>query len=251
MGDVEPRAEPDCGYFTLPTGADGLKGMHAGKPIPFMRGRAELWQYVEHSHPDPENDAAPLFAKLRGYDQDASHEANSPSPSSMRSRLKRIAADTDVDRPVNPHNFRHALATDLVNDPDVDDTEIKVRMGWNASTLDRMKERYDDRTHEERLERIKANHGIGGSGDLDDPDAEETGTKSHCGTCGERLPERANHCPQCGGVAQDAVARQQAARGDGRGGSPADSGRTDGRLRGGARGLPERRGRGGQPRRPR
>jgi hypothetical protein len=162
---------------------------------PILDSRADLRAYLNHYHVDP-RDEAPLWPVSRGYDY------NNPdncalSGDRIRGILKECAARADVEKPVNPHNFRHTAVSRLSRAGYTPD-EIKQFTGWNNN---RMLERYTHVTDRDRNDQIHVKAGY-----LDEAD---TGTgpiaPKICGNCRENLKQTERFCPNCGfGATADA-----------------------------------------------
>lgn len=174
-------------YFTPNPNGEGHKGA-PDKQYPILRSRADLRTWINYHHPDP-RPVAPLWPVLRDYDTDNPQEC-AVSGDGLRGALSRAARRAGVEKPVNPHNFRHTAITRLSREG-YSPQEIQHIAGWAD---DRMMEKYDHTTDRQRNERIGLKAGY-----IDESDA-ETGPSvpQACGNCREELAPAARFCPRCG-----------------------------------------------------
>ncbi|WP_336024648.1 tyrosine-type recombinase/integrase [Halobellus salinisoli] len=174
-------------YFTPNPNGKGHKGA-PDKQYPILRSRADLRTWINYHHPDP-RPKAPLWPVLRGYDEENPQEC-AVSGESLRSSLSRAGNRTDIDKPVNPHNFRHTAITRLSREG-YSPQEIQHIAGW---ANDRMMEKYDHTTARQRNEQIGLKAGY-----IEESEAEtDPSTPQSCGNCRETLSPGAQFCPRCG-----------------------------------------------------
>lgn len=158
------------------------------KRYPILYSRAELRTYITNHHTD-RRDEAPLWPVLRGYDY-ACPEESALSSDRIRDMLRSCARRADVDKPVNPHNFRHTAITRLSKTGHTR-KEIQHVAGWAD---DRMLDRYDHTTDQERNDQLRAKAGF-----IDEIEAgTEPAKPTNCGNCREQLAPGARFCPNCG-----------------------------------------------------
>lgn len=174
-------------YFTPNPNGEGHKSA-PNKRYPILRSRADLRAWINRHHPDPRPEA-PLWPVLRGYDKNNPQEC-AVSSDGLRGSLKRAADRAGVEKPVNPHNFRHTAISRLSREG-YSPQEIQHIAGW---VDDRMLEKYDHTTDHQRNEQIGLKAGY-----IDEADAEtEPSTPQTCGNCRETLAPGAHFCPKCG-----------------------------------------------------
>jgi hypothetical protein len=111
--------------------------------------------------------------------------------------LKKCAREAGIDKPVNPHNFRHTTVTRLKK-AGFTNEEIRQFTGW---TDDRMFDRYDHTTNRERNDRIRVKAGLLEEAETDTGPLEPV----TCTNCNQKLKPTVRFCPNCGfGVTPDA-----------------------------------------------
>lgn len=177
----------------------GLKGADI-KPYPIIDSRAVLRNYLRTSHPRPDEPDAALFHKMQGYDDDVEEDSGGLSASGLRSLLKSITARAGVEKPTNPHNFRHSAITRMIREG-YTRTQIEHRVHWSLDTA--MWETYVHVTAEELNDDIFGTAGVG------DPTEESNPVRKTCGNCHEVLAPHHAHCPNCGEPATPEARRQR------------------------------------------
>jgi site-specific recombinase XerD len=115
------------GIYYLNTDEAGLKGADkTGEKRPLLGAKRPVYDWLK-DHPTGQPDdylITCLPTAQRGT------EGEKLSQTTIRSRLKRIAEDAGVDKPPNPHNFRHYFVTACKRDYDMDETALlKMRYG--------------------------------------------------------------------------------------------------------------------------
>lgn len=169
--------------------AIGLKGAEI-KPYPIVDSAATLRNYLHDSHPRPEEPEAALIHKMRRFDDDVSVDDGSLAPNHIRQTLTRIADRAGVEKPVNPHNFRHSAITRMYREG-YSKGQIQHRVQWTIDTD--MWERY---VH---LEAEELNDDIFAAAGITDPDEDRSDpTRQECGNCRESLAPHHEYCPRCG-----------------------------------------------------
>jgi len=165
------------------------------KQYPILYSRAELRSYVTTHHID-RRDKAPLWHVLIGYDFE-NPEEGAMSGDRIRDMLRDCAQRAGVAKPVNPHNFRHTAITRLSKTGHTR-KEIQHVAGWAD---DRMLDRYDHTTDQERNDQLRARAGF-----IDETDAgTEPARPTACGNCREKLAPAARFCPNCGAAATESA----------------------------------------------
>lgn len=186
IGDIY-ELDTDRPYFKPNPNGIGHKGA-PDKRYPILRSSAELRTWVHSLHPDP-RDGSPLWPVLRGYDEENPQEC-AVSSDCLRDMLRRCARQADIDKSVTPHSFRHAAITRLSREG-YTPQEIQHLAGWAD---DRMLEKYDHTTAQQRNEQIRLRGGF-----IDESEAETEPTRPKtCGNCREKLSPSALFCPRCG-----------------------------------------------------
>lgn len=174
--------------YTPNPNALGLKDAPI-QPYPIIDAKASLRAYIRHSHPRPDEPKAALFHKMRQYDDDVSVDDGVLGNTQFRRILTGAADDAEVDKPVNPHNFRHSAISRMWREG-WDKQQIQHRVQWSVDTD--MWATYVHLHAEDMNEEIFADAGV-----VDDTDTLSR-ERETCGNCRETLPPHAAHCPNCG-----------------------------------------------------
>ncbi|MFB6359988.1 MAG: tyrosine-type recombinase/integrase [Halobacteriales archaeon] len=182
---ADVHLEGDRAYYTPNPNASGLKGAPQ-QPYPIIDSKAALRTYIRHSHPQPDNPEAAVFHKVQGYTEG---ESGAITPQHLSRLLKELAEEADIDKPVNPHSFRHAAISRMYREG-YEKQEIQHRVAWNLDTD--MWERYVHLTAEDMNEQIYAAAGV-----IEESEAAER-RRERCGNCREVVPQYASYCPTCG-----------------------------------------------------
>lgn len=186
IGDVYDLGTDRPYYKPNPNGV-GHKGA-PDKRYPIIHSIADLRDYINRHHIDP-RDQAPLWHTFRGYDR-SNPQDGALSGDRIRALLKECKNRCSVEKPVNPHNFRHSAITRLSKTGHTPQ-QIKHIAAWAS---DRMLERYDHTTAQERNEELRAKAGI-----IDEPDIEtEPAQPTNCGNCQTLVKADTRFCPNCG-----------------------------------------------------
>lgn len=176
----------DRTYYTPNPNASGLKGapQHA---YPVIDSKASLRNYIRHSHPQPDNPEAAVFHKVQGYTP--GEDDGAITPQHLSRILKELAEDAGIDKPVNPHSFRHAAISRMYREG-YTKQQIQHRVAWTLDTS--MWERYVHLTAEDMNEQIYAEAGV-----VEETDATST-IRERCGNCREVVPPYQQYCGNCG-----------------------------------------------------
>lgn len=185
VGDVHPFG--DDPYWTPNTDAvSGHKGVDDSRRT-FLWSKTDVATYLRKHHPEPENDDAPLWTTLRDYDPREPQEC-ALSPERVRSMLRECADRAGIEKPVNPHSFRHAAITRMKVEG-VESDDIQRLAGWKDL---RMLERYDERSDRQKNDGVRERIGVGvAEGDASHRKPEP------CWNCGQML-DGDSFCPHCG-----------------------------------------------------
>ncbi|MDS0279391.1 site-specific integrase [Halomicroarcula sp. S1AR25-4] len=176
----------DDGTFYLNKDAGGLKGADGKRPL--LGAEAGVREWLDY-HPNPESDAY-LITQRPDYRADA--DGSEPlTQKSIRRILDRIADDAGVDKPSNPHNFRHSFVTIAKRQYGMDDSTIKGLIGHRLESRV-MEEVYSHLKDDDHVRAAQEATGIR------EPDNESPLSPDFCPTCDEPLPDAAKACPRCG-----------------------------------------------------
>jgi len=173
--------------------ATGLKGASLSS-YPLIDSVGFIRSYLRKSHSRPNDPDVALFHKIKPSNADREGETRwsddgSIAPNAIRQQLGRIADRAGVDKPVNPHAFRHAAITRMVREG-YSRSQIEHRVHW---TLDSdMWETYEHITKTEHTEDIFREAGLVERGE--GPER----VRKPCGNCGEPLAPHHDWCGNCG-----------------------------------------------------
>ncbi len=178
-------------HYTPNEQATGLKDAPQ-QPYPIVDAKAAMRSYLRYTHPQPENPDAAFFHRITGPNTDI--EALDDADTAMTSthvgrRLREISDKAGVDKPVNPHNFRHSAITRMYREG-YTKQQIQHRVAWDLDT--RMWSRYVHVTAE------KMNEGIYEDAGLVDVNDDQEQTRRPCGNCREPIAPHHPYCPNCG-----------------------------------------------------
>lgn len=192
VGDVDPWAE-NPGFGLNDTTEDGYKDMeNVERPLLWCQADLKAWigqHHPDNAHPDGPRSEAPLWA-IQTYDLD-NPTGSALSNDGIKGVLQRTADRAGIEKPVNPHNFRHAMHTMLANDPDVDPRDQQHLGGWGDL---RMVEHYDETSVEETNAAIRSSLGLSAA---DEEDHADTPDPYDCPNCTTTLTTE-DYCPNCG-----------------------------------------------------
>lgn len=193
--------------FTPHVGADGLKDV-PNKPYPLIDSPAVLRRYLNRHHPRSDEPEAPLFHKHpEYYDPEDSADDGALGYQGIYSMLQSAARRAGIDKPANPHNFRHTAITRMMADDAFTKDDIRHRVGWAKDT--QMWERYDHLDAETRNSNLFVRTGLA------DPDEESGPSRAPCGNCGTMTQTDRRYCGQCGAaVTEEARETVEETQGD-------------------------------------
>lgn len=193
------------GIYYLNTEAGGLKGAEKnGRKRPLLGAKRAVYDWLQLHQGGPEDYLiTSLPSSNRGTHGDMLSQSN------IRKRLKAIAENAEVDKPPNPHNFRHYFVTVCKRNYGMDDATIKHLIGHDAGSKI-METTYQHLSDEDYIKNAEQAAGLREEKKDDSPL-----TPQVCPTCSEQLTQGAKACPACGTVfapdakhAQDEIAEQ-------------------------------------------
>jgi len=119
------------GVYWLNTDADGLKGADkVGKKRPLLGAAGPVKNWLDY-HPTGKPDDYLITATVNN---------NKATPGEMmaqqtiRQRLRNIGDKAGINKPVNPHNFRHSFVTMCKRDYNMDNSTIKFLIGHSSDS---------------------------------------------------------------------------------------------------------------------
>lgn len=111
----------------------------------------------------------------------------------LRRAVERIRPKTNIDKPLNPHNFRHTFVTVCKRDYKMDNDTIKYLIGHSKNS-NVMETTYSHLTGDDYSDAAKEAFG------LKDPDEQSSLTPEFCDVCAEPLEPTAKACGNCGTI---------------------------------------------------
>lgn len=186
VGDVNLDAE--CPTYVPNAQARGLKGAPI-RDYPLIDSRATLRTYRDRVHPRPERDDVAFFHAIPGHGRDALEGDGSVATETVRGQLSAIADRAGVDKPTNPHNFRHSAISRMRREG-FDRAEVEKRVCWTVDSD--MWQVYEHIAAEE------ANRAMFERAGVVEPDTADDAERRRCGTCLEVVAPHHPRCPRCG-----------------------------------------------------
>ncbi len=188
--DVKPN-EGATGVYYLNTDMEGLKGADQnGAKRPLLGAKRAVKDWLDF-HPKSENPEAFLITPRNDHSWAKSGEQLSQS--TIRRTLKKLADEAEIDKPPNPHNFRHYFVTMCKRHYDMDDATVKHLIGHGeGSTV--METTYQHLTDEDHIKDAEVEFGVR------DEEEESPFTPPVCPTCDDNLAPDAKACEGCGTV---------------------------------------------------
>jgi integrase/recombinase XerD len=188
--DVDPQAGK-TGVYYLNTDAEGLKGAEQnGAKRPLLGAKRPVQDWLDF-HPESDDPEAYLITPRQDHAWATTGEQLSQS--TIRKTLKKLADEAGVDKPPNPHNFRHYFVTMCKRHYDMDNETIKHLIGHGEGSQV-METTYSHLTDEDKNKDAEVSFGVG--------EEEDTSpfTPPVCPTCGDNLAPDAKACGGCGTV---------------------------------------------------
>lgn len=180
--------DKDRPTYTPNPNAAGLKGA-AIREYPIIDSKSTLRTYLRTTHPRPDDPDVAFFHTIPGHGNDWEDGDGALTPTTIRRQLRRAADNGGVDKPVNPHNFRHSAITRMRREG-YDRAEVEHRVHWTVDTD--MWEVYEHISGEQHNEAIWQAAGM--ADEEEGPDA----SRSRCPNCTELIAPHHDYCPQCG-----------------------------------------------------
>jgi len=171
--------------FRLNPTADGLKGASGKRPLLGAVGPVRRWMR-QHPTGNPEDYLITPLASSSGT-------AGEPlATDAIRDRLTVLGNRADIEKPTNPHNFRHYFVTVCKRDYGLSDSQIKHLIGHRPDS-NVMSTTYSHLTDDEIATNVAVEAGF-----KEDEDERSALSPPACTTCDEPLPDDAKACPICG-----------------------------------------------------
>lgn len=113
----------------------------------------------------------------------------------IRRQLNRLGERAEIEKPVNPHNFRHFFVTVCIREYEMDPSTVKHLIGHRENSTV-METTYQHLTDDDHINAARAATDAG-----EDPEQSDSPlTPQTCPVCGEPQGPTAKACPNCGEV---------------------------------------------------
>lgn len=178
----------DEGTFRLNDTEPGLKGASGTRPL--LGAEKSVRDWLRH-HPTGNPDDKLITSKAVAAGRDDVVMGDRLSSAGVHRILNRIADIANVDKPVNPHAFRHYWVTVSIRDYDMDKDTVKHLAGHNPdSTV--LETVYRHLSDDDYIDNAKEAYGVS------EPEQESPLTPPVCVRCDEPLSGDWQSCPYCG-----------------------------------------------------
>lgn len=190
VGDVKPDDGP-TGRYRLNRDADGLKG--ADKAMtrrPLLGAKASVRDWLSfHPTMDPDD-----YLITTRPTTSRGEPGSMVAQNTIRRAIKKAADRAGVDKPVNPHAFRHFFATTAVRDYGMDPDVVRRLLGHGSGSRI-METTYRHLNDDDVIADAEESYpGV----ELEEGDQQENPlTPPICPTCSRPLDGH-KECPQCG-----------------------------------------------------
>jgi integrase/recombinase XerD len=177
----------------------GGRGSLPPEVVELLGAKRAVHDWLEYH---PESDDSEAFLITPKKDHPWANTGEQLSQSTIRKTFKKIADEAGVDKPPNPHNFRHYFVTMCKRHYNMDDATIKHLIGHGeGSTV--METTYQHLTDEDHIKDAEVDFGVREEQD------ESPFTPPVCPTCGDNLAPDAKACEGCGTVFTPDAAQAQ------------------------------------------
>jgi integrase len=197
------------GTFYLNEEAGDLKGASGKRSLFYAENSVRAWY---NNHPLTENgQATDPEAAFITHKNDWANKPYEPGErldsSTVYSQLQRIGDRAGIEKPMNPHNFRHTFVTLCKRNYGMDTDTIKNIIGHRPES-NIMETTYQHLTDDDIINAAERDMGI------QDKEPDSPLTPETCDVCGEVIEkETAKFCPSCGtGFTPDAQDTQEQAQ---------------------------------------
>ncbi len=158
-----------------------VNGKTGPRPIRLIISRQYLWDWANKHHFYRNNLEAPLFHNVNGKQM---------TYASIRSMLIKLKKRAGINKKVNPHAFRHARASELLQDPRISPSVVNKYLGWELSS--KMHKVYGHIGYDVVNEQINGLYG------KETPKPKNNGIEmKSCLKCGKRYPPTRQYCEKC------------------------------------------------------
>ena len=181
----------DQGSFNLNTEREGLKGAaNRVQSRPLLGAKPFLAKWID-VHPFSDKPKSYVF--IGSLDHHYTKPEEPLCQGTIRNMLVYTAERAKVDKPVNPHNFRHFWTTMMKQDYGLNDEEIKLLLGHKRES-NGINNVYNHSITTKLLSNTERKFGR-----IDGTDRKPL-TPDYCAVCDERLQPNWICCPVCGTI---------------------------------------------------
>lgn len=183
--DVKPN-EGSSGKVYLPDTDEGLKGADGKRPLLGAQKHVREWK---RAHPTQQPDDAFFTHIYEWSGHDGIDQGDHLSRQSFGQITKRIADRAGIDKPANPHQFRHYFVTMAVSKHDMSMDTVRHLIGHAAGSRE-LERTYQHLVDDDYIENAELDMGIR-------DEREESLTPEVCPQCSEPLQPHFDVCPNC------------------------------------------------------
>lgn len=184
LRDVRPN-EGESGKLYIPEG-EGMKGAEGKRPLLGAQKAAREWK---RSHPTGDPDDAFFTHTYDWSGHDSIEPGDHLSKQAFGRITKRIADRAGVDKPSNPHQFRHYFVTMAISQHGMSMDTVRHLIGHKAGSRE-LERTYQHLVDEDYIENAELDAGIR-------DEKTESLTPATCPQCDEPLEPHYDVCPSC------------------------------------------------------
>jgi integrase/recombinase XerD len=185
FNDIQPH-EGESGVMYMPDIDEGLKGAKGKRPLLAAKQACKEWK---RNHPTQEDDDA-FFTHIYNWGgHDNIEQGDHLSRQAFGNITKRIAERAGVDKPANPHQFRHFFVTKSISKHNMSMDTVRHLIGHAADSRE-LERTYQHLVDEDHIENAEIDM------ELRD-DREETLAPATCPQCSRAVEQSWSICPRC------------------------------------------------------
>lgn len=184
--DIQPD-EGESGKLYIREDIDGMKGADGSRPLLGAQKACREWK---RSHPTGNPDHAFITHICDWSGKDSIDPGDPLSKQSFGDTVKRIAKRAGVQKPANPHQFRHYFVTMAISKHGMSFDTVRHLIGHAPGSRE-LERTYQHLVDEDYIENAELDMGIR-------EQREESLTPEVCPTCDRPLNPDYEYCPSCG-----------------------------------------------------